>query len=86
MFFYFQVYSADGNDDPLTARAEVRHKLEMQYFASNEERRQKIDISTSNQMSADENNFYLEEELNVCLNGETFFTNKWNKSVPRNFL
>jgi len=80
------VYSIEGNKDPLTAKAEVRHNIEMQYFASNDQRRQKIEISTFNQMTADEENFYLNEDLKVRLNGEPFFDKTYTKTIPRNFV
>ena len=85
-FKTFQVYSVEGNDDPTTAKAEIQHKMEMQYFASNDKLQQRINILTTNIMTADQTNFYLEEELNVSLNGEPFFSKNWDKVVPRNFV
>jgi hypothetical protein len=56
-------YSVDGHDGPLTATADVRHKLELQYFASDEQRRQIVDIKTSNVMTSNFETFNLVSAL-----------------------
>ena len=79
------VHSIEGSD-LLTAKADIRHKLELQYFASDPTRRRKIDISTTNVMSSDFETFRLVDEIKVELNGEEFYSKKTEKTIPRNLV
>ena len=80
------VHSIDGGDRPLSATADIRRKLEYQFFASDATRRQQIDISTSSVMTSDFESFRLVEEISVDLNGEKFFSKKMEKRIPRDFV
>ena len=80
------VYSIEGNGGPLSARADIQHKLELQYFASDESRRQKIDILTLNVMTSTTQNFCLVEQIEIRLNGQQFFSKKYENTIPRNFV
>jgi hypothetical protein len=72
--------------EPATAKAEVRRQLSMHYFASDPAARQEVDISTVSTMSADRQNFYLVEQLEVGLNGESFFDRKYQKTIERKLV
>ena len=80
-------YSLKGWEDPLSAKAEIEHILTLDFGpnSSNGAETTKSEIKTQSVMTSDMDNFHLEENLKVCLNGELFYENSWKQSVPRIF-
>ena len=80
-------YSLKDREDPLSAKAEIEHYLTLNFGSnsSNGAETTKSEIKTQSVMTSDMDNFHLEENLKVCLNGELFYENSWKQSVPRIF-
>ena len=80
-------YSLKDREDPLSAKAEIEHYLTLNFGSnsSNGAETTKSEIKTQSVMTSDMDNFHLEENLKVCLNGEKFYENSWKQSVPRIF-
>ena len=79
------VYTIEG-DDPLSARAEIGHELQME-FAEGEHaaERENIQIYTLSEMgcSQDGSSFILRNKLTTKLNGSLFFEREWEDKVKR---
>ena len=80
-------YSLKDREDPLSAKAEIEHYLTLNFGSnsSNGAETTKSEIKTQSVMTSDMDNFHLEENLKVCLNGKLFYENSWKQSVPRIF-
>ena len=83
-------YSLKGWEDPLSAKAEIEHILTLDFGPNSSNGAEttppiKADIKTQSVMTSDMDNFHLEENIKVCLNGELFYENSWKQSVPRIF-
>lgn len=79
------MYTIEG-DDPLSARAEIGHEIQME-FAEGERaaKREIVQISTLSEMSSspDGNGFVLRNKLTTKLNGSVFFEREWDDTVNR---
>ena len=78
-------YTLCGKDDPLSATAECKSDLELEFLVSDPTKRQKTKIKTEQKMTCDSENFYLTESLKIILNDEDFFQKSYNSIVKRNF-
>jgi hypothetical protein len=78
------VYSLKGLGEPLTAKAHIERHISLKFEASSDHSTD-AEIYTSNTMTSDMDNFHLEENMKVFLNGDVFFENTWKDSVPRIF-
>ena len=75
-------YELSGLQDPLTAKAHVKHDLLLNFNKVGA----KAKITTDSQMTCDLGNFYLIEDLKVELDDEIFFEKTWKSTVPRIFV
>ena len=83
-------YSLKDREDPLSAKAEIEHYLTLNFGSNSPNGAEttatiKSEIKTQSVMTSDMDNFHLEENLKVCLNGKLFYENSWKQSVPRIF-
>ncbi len=74
------VFSIDDQIGPLSANATTNIKRRIEFH---QDKDIIVDVETFSQLSADENKFDLINELEVKLNGETFFTRKWKDEIDR---
>ena len=65
------------DDDPLSARAEVKRSYEM----GREDWRVRIESATA--MTASATDFHLTARLEATEGGEPFFTRDWDTRIPR---
>ena len=85
------IYSLKDREDPLSAMAEIEHSLTLNFGTNSSNGGEtsalpiKSEIKTHSVMTSDIDNFHLEENLKVSLNGELFYENSWKQSVPRIF-
>ena len=80
------LYELHGLQDPCSAKVEIKHDLHLNFEASKlEDHAIKSRILTRSQMRCDMDNFYLDETLQVFLDGQVFFDKTWSQSVPRIF-
>ena len=79
------VYTIEG-DNPLSARAEIGHEIQME-FAEGERlaEREIVQITTRSVMSSgpDGSTFILRNKLTTKLNGSVFFEQEWDDKVNR---
>ena len=78
-------FSIRGNSNPLSAKAYCKSDLELQFLVSNTEKSQKTRIKTDQTMTCDAEHFYLNEFINVTLNGAEFFKESYNATIKRYF-
>ena len=79
------MYTIEG-DDPLSARAEIGHEIQMEFAEGERAAKRKIvQISTLSEMSSspDGNGFVLRNKLTTKLNGSVFFEREWDDKVNR---
>ena len=78
-------YTLGGQKDPLSATAQCKSDLELEFLVSDPTKRQKTKINTEQKMTCDSENFYLTETINITLNNEDFFRKSYQSTVKRNF-
>ena len=78
-------YTLGDEDDPLSAKAQCKSDLELEFLVSKPINQYKTLIKTEQQMTCDWNNFYLTESIDIKLNGEDFFQKSYNSTIKRNF-
>ena len=67
-------------DDPLSARAEIVHKVVTRRAGWS------IRVETRSRLSATRDAFRLEAELTARENGRTIFDRRWDRSIPRDHV
>ena len=74
-------YSIKGQD-PGSAKVTIFHEVNY-HFDVGSSSPQKVKIHTNSEMSGDEADFILKNDLRVELNGEPFFERSFDERVPR---
>ncbi len=69
-----------GENDPLSARANVHEQLMMRRGAW------QVRVAVKTELSADENNFFVRASLRAREGEEEVFEREWNEVIPRYFL
>ena len=78
-------YYLDDEDDSLSAKAECKSDLQLEFLVSNPAHDYKTLIKTEQKMTSDFNNFYLTESIDVKLNGEDFYQQSYSSTIKRYF-
>ena len=78
-------YYLDNEDDSLSAKAECKSDLQLEFLVSNPIHNYKTLIKTEQKMTSDFDNFYLIESIDVKLNGENFYQKSYSSTIKRYF-
>ena len=78
-------YYLGDEDDSLSAKAECKSELELEFLVTDPINDYKTQIKTEQKMTADFENFYLTESINVKLNGEKFYQKEFCSTIKRYF-